>query len=68
MTYRFTPQSPVTSDKPVAPPPTLCPACGSPAIATAAKKPDEESYWRCRTCGDVWNPLRRARGRFGRAV
>ena len=39
--------------------PTECPACRSLAIATTARKPDEQSYWRCRGCGEVWNASRR---------
>jgi predicted Zn finger-like uncharacterized protein len=38
--------------------PTVCPSCQSSAIATTSKIADAESYWRCRNCGDVWNPTR----------
>jgi transposase-like protein len=40
-------------------PPTVCPACDSTAIATTAKIPDVNSYWRCAACGEVWNVARR---------
>jgi transposase-like protein len=32
-----------------------CPACQSRDLVTAAKKIDAETYWRCVTCGEVWN-------------
>jgi predicted Zn finger-like uncharacterized protein len=35
-----------------------CPACASTAVTTTAKIPDDESYWRCGKCGEVWNPGR----------
>lgn len=40
--------------------PTVCPACHSAAIATTARKPDENAYWRCSGCGEIWNAARRA--------
>ena len=40
--------------------PTVCPACKSAAIATTARNPDENAYWRCSGCGEVWNAARRA--------
>lgn len=36
-----------------------CPVCGSSSIVTTAKKPDADSYWRCESCGEVWNVARR---------
>jgi transposase-like protein len=39
--------------------PTVCPACQSPSISTTARKPDDNSYWRCSSCGEVWNAARR---------
>jgi len=39
--------------------PTDCPACQSIAITTTARHPDENSYWRCSGCGEVWNASRR---------
>jgi predicted Zn finger-like uncharacterized protein len=38
--------------------PTVCPNCQSSAIATVSKVADADSYWRCKNCGDVWNPGR----------
>ena len=49
--------------------PIACPTCRSASITTTAKTPNADSYWRCESCGDVWNGARapRARdGRFGR--
>jgi predicted RNA-binding Zn-ribbon protein involved in translation (DUF1610 family) len=45
--------------------PLSCPKCGSPTISTAAKNPNPTSYWRCGSCGEIWNqsrPLARAGG------
>jgi len=48
--------------------PTFCPACRSPSIWTIARHPDENTYWRCRGCGEVWNASRRgAKTSAGRA-
>ena len=38
--------------------PVICPACQSSSIVTKAKKPDADSYWRCTSCGEVWNASR----------
>ena len=38
--------------------PSACPVCQSSSIATSAKSPDANSYWRCATCGEVWNVAR----------
>jgi predicted Zn finger-like uncharacterized protein len=43
--------------------PTSCPSCQSSAIATSAKNPDAGSYWRCNSCGEVWNDSRLTRDR-----
>ena len=40
-----------------------CPTCHSVSVTTTAKVPDDNSYWRCERCGDVWN---RRRHRIGR--
>ena len=40
--------------------PQACPACTSASIASTAKIPDANSYWRCLLCGEIWNPARRA--------
>jgi predicted Zn finger-like uncharacterized protein len=39
--------------------PGSCPSCGSSSLVTTAKIPDAASYWRCTSCGDVWNDSRR---------
>jgi predicted Zn finger-like uncharacterized protein len=44
--------------------PTSCPACKSESIVTTAKKPCNESYWRCEKCGEVWNNARRQTPRY----
>jgi transposase-like protein len=41
--------------------PVLCPMCQSSSTVTAAKNPDESSYWRCRDCGEIWNVGRSCR-------
>jgi transposase-like protein len=43
--------------------PTSCPTCSSTSIATTAKTPDSLSYWRCNSCGEVWNGSRRQASR-----
>ena len=45
--------------------PSQCPACQSSSVTTTAKKPDANSYWRCETCGEVWNVARRRAVRGG---
>jgi len=47
------------------PVPAACPACRSSSIVTAAKIPDADSYWRCTSCGEVWNDSRRQTPRYG---
>lgn len=48
--------------------PTVCPTCNSALIVTTHAHPDENSYWRCRDCGEIWNVARRrdhtGRGRW----
>jgi hypothetical protein len=39
--------------------PSACPACRATTISTAAKSPDQTSYWRCSACGEIWNAGRR---------
>ena len=39
--------------------PSACPACHSSKITTTAKSPDANSYWRCDSCGEIWNVSRR---------
>lgn len=45
--------------------PASCPSCHSTAILTTAKSPDVDSYWRCATCGDIWNAARAQSDRHG---
>lgn len=45
--------------------PSACPVCQSPSVAAAARTPDTTTYWRCRTCGEVWNVGRRQAVRPG---
>jgi transposase-like protein len=45
--------------------PTTCPACRSSSISTTAKNPDVSSYWRCGSCGEIWNAARRTDVRSG---
>lgn len=44
--------------------PSACPACRSSDITTMSKVVTPESYWRCRTCGEVWNVARRNPSRY----
>ena len=39
--------------------PTECPVCQSSSISTTARNPDENTYWRCSGCGEIWNASRR---------
>jgi transposase-like protein len=53
----------MTSNEPEATPvtiPTRCPACGGGEFTTTSKATDRYTYWRCKTCGEVWNLERRA--------
>lgn len=45
--------------------PAACPACQSLSIVTTAKRPDADSYWRCTSCGEVWNVSRSQANRHG---
>jgi predicted Zn finger-like uncharacterized protein len=38
--------------------PDSCPTCRSSSITTTSKSPGTDSYWRCRSCGEVWNASR----------
>jgi transposase-like protein len=35
--------------------PTACPFCRSALVATANEKVDATAYWRCKSCGQIWN-------------
>lgn len=43
--------------------PATCPTCRSTLVVTKAKSPDADSYWRCTSCGEVWNAARIRTGR-----
>jgi transposase-like protein len=38
----------------------LCPFCRSQQVATTSKAVTDATYWRCHTCGQIWNPSRLA--------
>ena len=40
--------------------PSGCPACQSPKVTSKSKVVSSETYWRCLSCGEVWNVGRRA--------
>ncbi len=53
--------------------PLRCPTCRSQDVRTASKVINTETYWRCDSCGEVWNVGRRReasrhvdRGRWSR--
>ena len=52
---RSTPQEPAQPPRP-----TACPFCGSSHITTAGAEADPSAYWRCDTCGQLWNVARLA--------
>ena len=38
--------------------PVSCPFCHFPDPKTTSKIIDESTYWRCASCGQIWNPGR----------
>jgi len=42
----------------IVPPPTSCPVCKSKELTTTSKTVTAATYWRCTTCGEVWNAER----------
>jgi ribosomal protein L37AE/L43A len=38
--------------------PEACPFCQSKAVGTLAKVVTASTYWRCQSCGEMWNPER----------
>jgi hypothetical protein len=34
--------------------------CRSTEIASVSRNPDENAYWRCDGCGEIWNAGRRS--------
>jgi transposase-like protein len=39
-------------------PPKACPTCRSKELTTTSKAITSNTYWRCLTCGEVWNEQR----------
>ena len=39
-------------------PPAACPVCKSRDLTTTSKTVTSATYWRCLTCGEVWNAER----------
>jgi transposase-like protein len=39
-------------------PPAICPVCKSKELTTTSKTVTAATYWRCLTCGEVWNAER----------
>jgi transposase-like protein len=35
--------------------PSRCPACNGRQMVTTSKTIDRQTYWRCVSCGEVWN-------------
>jgi len=38
--------------------PTICPFCRSAALTPPPKRVDASTYWRCGSCGEIWNTAR----------
>jgi hypothetical protein len=49
--YRSETQDPVQH-------PEACPFCESKAVGTRDKAITISTYWRCQSCGEMWNPQR----------
>jgi transposase-like protein len=45
-------------ESPATPTPPTCPFCRSHEVTTTSTSTDEGVYWRCHTCGQIWNPAR----------
>jgi transposase-like protein len=50
--------TPPIKSAPLTPETPSCPFCGSTQVITIGKAGDVDRYWRCRTCGDIWNVRR----------
>ena len=50
--------------KPAADEPRLCPFCRSHEVATTSKVITVATYWRCGTCGQIWNHSRLQRPKY----
>ena len=57
------PSNPAPPATPLTPP--ACPSCRCTLTVTTTTIPNEDSYWRCTKCGDVWNVSRARTDRFG---
>ena len=56
----------IPSESPSAPlVPDACPFCKSQDVKTTSKEVNASTYWRCGTCGQVWNAGRLQYGRSG---
>lgn len=49
---------PIEHPQPAVAAPGACPFCRSSKIMTAGAKVDASTYWRCQTCGQMWNEAR----------
>jgi predicted Zn finger-like uncharacterized protein len=47
-----------TRDPEPAEAPANCPTCRSRDVVTTSKVANADSYWRCASCGEVWNAAR----------
>ena len=43
--------------------PKTCPFCNSVNVTTTSKEVNASTYWRCETCGQIWNAGRLPYGR-----
>jgi hypothetical protein len=42
--------------------PKCCPFCNSVDIKTTSKEVNAATYWRCTSCGEIWNAGRLSHG------
>ena len=54
MPYMYRNVEPAAIDAPKA-----CPVCRSESILTTSKTVNVATYWRCTSCGEIWNVGRR---------
>ena len=54
MAYMYRNAEPVAVEAPKA-----CPVCRSETILTTSKTVSDTTYWRCKSCGEIWNAARR---------
>lgn len=53
-----------TEGLPIAPP-DACPFCRSKTLTTTSRTITAATYWRCTTCGEIWNASRLESGSRG---